>query len=281
MTLAQAKKIADEAPLVEVTPIDPLTRLRAPFRPESVGKLPRIICPQCSKAQGRCCPEHAKQNCAECGNYITTRHMHLDYVGHAEVTDRLLSADPEWSWEPLSRDIDPSLLAAVADQVDSTVLSMLIENSPPHFERDGNNQPVGLWIKLTVAGVTRKGFGSVDSGKFDAEKQLIGDALRNAAMRFGVALDLWSKSELESALDETPPVQTPAADPEADAAMTELAEIIKSVNPADQREKLTSHLRGRFGKAAEMTPEDIEAAIVIAAGWPETAVAEPEQAELA
>ena len=29
-------------------------------------------------------------------------------------------------------------------------------------------------------------------------KERIGDAIRNAAMRFGVALDLWSKEELES-----------------------------------------------------------------------------------
>jgi len=51
-----------------------------------------------------------------------------------------------------------------------------------------------LWIRLTVLGVTRPGVGE---GKNPKER--IGNAIRNAAMRFGVALDLWAKEELESA----------------------------------------------------------------------------------
>ena len=112
----------------------------------------------------------------------------LDYVGHAAVTDRLLKVDPLWNWEPLA----------------------FTEEGLPLFVLGPNGTPVGLWIKLTVAGVTRLGFGSVLPGAFDAEKQLIGDALRNAAMRFGVALDLWSKSDLyleESEQDVPPPTK--------------------------------------------------------------------------
>lgn len=112
----------------------------------------------------------------------------LDYVGHAAVTDRLLKADPLWNWEPLALD----------------------EHGLPAFTRNNNGQPVGLWIKLTVGGVTRLGCGTVTPGAFDAEKQLIGDALRNAAMRFGVALDLWSKSDLYFD-DETHQKPSPAA----------------------------------------------------------------------
>jgi hypothetical protein len=88
----------------------------------------------------------------------------LSYVGHAAVTDRLLQVDPEWNWEPFS--------------VDETGL--------PAIHRGH------LWIKLTVCGVTRIGVGDGSS-----LKECIGDAIRNAAMRFGVALDLWSKDELE------------------------------------------------------------------------------------
>jgi hypothetical protein len=55
----------------------------------------------------------------------------------------------------------------------------------------------GLWIRLKVAGVTRLGYGDAP-GKRDATKELIGDALRNAAMRFGAALDLWSKEDLRA-----------------------------------------------------------------------------------
>lgn len=90
----------------------------------------------------------------------------LDYVGHAAVTDRLLAIDPLWSWEPMATD----------------------ERGLPITDTAGN-----LWIRLTVCGVTRIGVGDGKSAK-----EVIGDAIRNAAMRFGVALDLWSKEELES-----------------------------------------------------------------------------------
>ena len=89
----------------------------------------------------------------------------LDYCGHAAVTDRLLAVDPFWNWEPLTVD----------------------EAGLPALDRKGN-----LWIRLTVCGVTRIGVGDGSSAK-----ECIGDAIRNAAMRFGVALDLWSKDELE------------------------------------------------------------------------------------
>ncbi len=92
----------------------------------------------------------------------------LDYVGHAAVTDRLLDVDPKWSWEPLG----------------------VQENGLPATDLAGN-----LWIKLTVNGVTRIGVGDGKNAK-----ECISDAIRNAAMRFGVALDLWSKEELESTL---------------------------------------------------------------------------------
>ena len=92
--------------------------------------------------------------------------MMLDYVGHAATTDRLLAVDPEWSWEPFALD----------------------EHGLPALDEEGN-----LWIRLTVCGVTRPGVGD---GK--TAKERIGDAIRNAAMRFGVALDLWAKEDLQS-----------------------------------------------------------------------------------
>jgi hypothetical protein len=94
----------------------------------------------------------------------------LDYVGHAATTDRLLQVDPEWNWEPLALD----------------------ERGHPAVDGGGN-----LWIKLTVAGVTRLGVGDGKSAK-----ECIGDAIRNAAMRFGVALDLWAKEDLHAMAEE-------------------------------------------------------------------------------
>ncbi|MFC0546900.1 hypothetical protein [Kutzneria chonburiensis] len=142
--------------------------LRKPFPANVIGKLPRVTCRACAHAQGRVCGNHRKARCGVCASFITSAHIHLDYVGHAEVTDRLLAVDPEWTWEPLALDA----------------------HGLPLF--DGNG---GLWIRLTIAGVTRIGYGAADgkSGP-DAVKEAIGDGIRNSGMRFGVALDLWGAS---------------------------------------------------------------------------------------
>lgn len=141
-------------------------QLRAPFDRKKVGKLPKVWCADC-RDKRKVCSEHKRQKCGTCKAFISTAHLHVDFVGHADVTDRLLSVDPMWNWEPLGFDSFGS----------------------PAF--DGNG---GLWIKLTIGEVTRLGYGHAD-GKTggDAVKEAIGDAIRNAAMRFGVALDLWRK----------------------------------------------------------------------------------------
>lgn len=96
--------------------------------------------------------------------------VELDYVGHAALTSRLLDVDPLWTWEPIA----------------------LTPDGLPLFDDIG-----GLWIKLTVSGMTRLGYGHAGAKKGgDAIKEVIGDALRNAAMRFGAALDLWHKGDL-------------------------------------------------------------------------------------
>ena len=98
---------------------------------------------------------------------LPTGGLQLDYVSHAWVTDRLLQVDPAWTWEPVAFDAD----------------------GLPKFDSNG-----GLWIKLTVCGVTRYGYGEPQGrDKFDACKGAIGNAIRVAALRFGVALDLWAK----------------------------------------------------------------------------------------
>lgn len=164
--------------------LDTAAILRAPFPPDQIGKLPRLTCKRCSDAQGKVCAEHRKQRCGECGNYISTAHIHLDYVGHAAITDRLLQADPAWTWTPMGYNPDGT-------PVVTTGSGLMMPD-----------EKVGLWILLTVAGVTRPGFGG---GK--NMKEAIGDALRNAAMRFGVALDLWHK---DGALQRIEPDETPA-----------------------------------------------------------------------
>jgi len=143
-----------------------LALLRAPFEKHQISKLPKG-----SKEQNNC-PYNEKRSCNVCGGFHHPKMVHLDYVGHAALTDRLLEADPLWSWEPMS----------------------YAPNGLPLFDQTG-----GLWIRLTVCGVTRFGYGHAPSKTFQEpgarEKEIIGDALRNAAMRFGAALDLWHKGE--------------------------------------------------------------------------------------
>lgn len=173
----------DDGDLMEHT-YEMLKALRRPFDITQVEHLPR------QKWKGAW-QDQPSQTCDECGGYHPSARytIHLDYIGHAGVTDRLLEVDPLWEWEPLATD----------------------ESGLPLFDKLG-----GLWIKLTVCGVTRLGYGDAagKSASTTAVKEIIGDAIRNAAMRFGVALDLWSKSDLHSqknpgAIDDDTPRQTP------------------------------------------------------------------------
>lgn len=153
-------------------------KLREPFPAHMIGKLPRVTCKLCSEARGRVCDRHSKSKCDGCGNYISGAHIHLDYVGHAAVTDRINSVDPEWTWSPMAVD----------------------ERGLPMFDSNG-----GLWGYLTILGVTRPCYGDSEGKRgADAVKGAISDAIRNGAMRFGVGLDLWSKEDLQGKDVDTP-----------------------------------------------------------------------------
>jgi hypothetical protein len=155
-----------------------LELLRKPFEAHQISKLPKPTKAQTDEVRNNF---QAGIRCTICGQWHHPKVVHLDYVGHAALTDRLLDVDPAWSWDPLALD----------------------EKGLPAIDRDG-----GMWIKLTVCGVTRLGYGDAQ-GKTggDAMKERIGDALRNAAMRFGAALDLWHKGVLHMDADTEPDVQ--------------------------------------------------------------------------
>lgn len=192
-----AAKTAAKAPTAKAA--EPVT-LRAPFPDEAIGKLPRVTCRACREDRTKVCQEHRRIRCQECGQSHTSAAIHLDYVGHADVTDRLLAVDPTWTWRHFTLEEMQAL--------------------PPALRE------AGLWIHLTVNGVTRPGFGDAgDKRGPNAVKEAIGDALRNAAMRFGVALDLWAKGDRSwaEAKDETPeaqeaPQEARTAPPAAQAA---------------------------------------------------------------
>jgi hypothetical protein len=171
-TLFQAARPANTFGYTREQQIEALHRLREPFKPEEIRYLPRVWCGACKNSRGQGCQNHRMVKCGKCKQKMPDGgHIDLAYVGHAEATNRLLNVDPFWGYEPLSLD----------------------ERGLPQL--DGYR---GLWIRLTVCGMERLGYGHAgDNTGGDAVKELIGDAIRNAGMRFGMALDLWTPSDLE------------------------------------------------------------------------------------
>jgi hypothetical protein len=201
-----------EAPVVA----DPLAKLREPFPPNQISKLPKPFKKDAPKGK-----------CAECGGYHGLPAVHLDYVGHAALTDRLLDVDPTWTWEPVADPVSLGLPTA----------------------------PGGMWIKLTVCGVSRYGFGHPD-GKTggDAVKETIGDALRNAAMRFGAALDLWHKGDLHAHdAEEEPQQERPTRTTGADVPATPtLAQRADRLEAALKAQKSEDDLRKAYALASKL-----------------------------
>lgn len=187
-----------------------LALLRKPFPPHQVSKLPKP-----TKSQTDAVRADFKKGirCLVCAAWHHPDVVHLDYVGHAALTDRLLDADPAWAWEPLT--ISPEGL--------------------PMMDPFG-----GMWIRLTVCGVTRLGYGHAGAKEGgDAIKEVIGDALRNAAMRFGAALDLWHKGDLHAHVeDETQ--EPPTVPPMPSAA---IADWISSLDTCETVEELTAQVK--------------------------------------
>lgn len=108
----------------------------------------------------------------------------LDFVGHADITRILIEIDPYWSWEPCG----------------------WVNGRPAiHVE----NGTATMWGWLTVHGKEMLGVGSVKADKIDLDKELIGDFLRNASMRFGISLNLWTKNQWAD-LDGDKPQAKPA-----------------------------------------------------------------------
>lgn len=112
--------------------------------------------------------------------------MQLDFVGHADVTKMLIEIDPEWTWEPTAFDA----------------------NGLPAYRVENGMAHMAGW--LTILGVRRLGIGSVMHNKPDLLKELISDFIRNASMRFGVCLSLWTKQEWD---DVSYTSSTPAPKP--------------------------------------------------------------------
>lgn len=218
-----------------------LAKLREPFPPHQISKLPKP-----TKAQTDAVRADYKNGirCKECGTWHHPDVVHLDYVGHAALTDRLLDTDPEWSWEPLH-----------------------VVDGLPVFDGFG-----GMWIKLTVCGVTRMGYGAADGKEGpNAIKEVIGDALRNAAMRFGAALDLWHKGDLHGEGEEDKPEPKRKTDGKDDQSPKAIAARITNGVATGEAAAAATYLSGLNQKALDAiwsllddTTQD-----KLTAAWPE------------
>lgn len=103
--------------------------------------------------------------------------LELDYVDHATVTRMLIDIDPFWTWQPMA----------------------YTDAGSPLVDCDENGNPRALWIMLTLHGRCIPAVGTIErpgsKNYGDALKELIGDAIRNGAMRFGVCGGLWARGK--------------------------------------------------------------------------------------
>lgn len=150
--------------------------LRRAFKDSEIG----ILCQPLRK-------DGERGECGDCGKWHKLPSIPLSYVGHADITARLNEA--EWSWRPLG--------------VEPTGVPALVVGQSDLF----------LWIELTIWDRSVIEVGAVSKGKSEAMKHLVSDALRRAAMRFGIALDLWKKEKWEPEED----VSTKPGPPSSDA----------------------------------------------------------------
>lgn len=197
---------------------------------------------------------------------ITKNGVELAYVGHAEITKALAEIDPAWTWEPV---IGPDGLPLIRIQ------NGLI----PRRDREPIAVDIAtMWGRLTLNGVTRWAVGSVEAHKPDLDKELVSDFLRNAAMRFGVALGLWMKTpppdtlrarpvNVVNTVTQTPPASVhpshvPAQTPTNERPATEAQE--RALYAISKKLAVTPPAKGTYsiseaGKAIEQLQELLNA----------------------
>ena len=154
--------------------------------------------------------------------------IQLDYVGHAEITRILTEIDPLWEWKPLKID-------------DDGLPSYRVENGMAHMAG-----------AMTLLGHTRLAIGSAPHNKQDLLKELVSDFIRNGAMRFGVALSLWSKEEWADDSAPAPKKKAPDKKP-AEPAKPDSA-------PVSDSEKVDKDTVSRFiaaCKGAKLDPIEV------------------------
>jgi|GEM_PF-4948450 len=159
-SLSLAKPIIPPASKSEL-----FAQLREPFADDEIEWLPQPTKRDGTQQKCQYCESIGKNPWHKCPA------IHVAFIGHAAVTSRLNAVDPQWTYRPFALGTDGAPL--IRQQGDRLV----------------------LWIWLKVLDVEKIGVGDtwINEDDDNPEKKLISDAIRNAAMRFGVGLELWKK----------------------------------------------------------------------------------------
>ena len=162
----------------------------------------------------------------------------LKYLGHSDMSRALTECDPFWTWEPMG----------------------VSEDGQPILQLNDQGQPVGLWAWLTVCGVRRPCYGSVMPGKGDALKELIGDAIRNGAMRFGVAGALWSKADSAGSHEKRSkaPRKKPEGNDTNEVGKANYEGLVKMYGEAQVKEALAAYQIKRWDELVGDTVDKVD-----------------------
>jgi len=176
----------------------------------------------------------------------------LDFVGHADVTKMLIEIDENWTWEPVAFD----------------------EQGLPAYRVENGMAHMAGW--MTIHGIRRLGIGSVQHNKADLIKELCSDFIRNAAMRFGICLALWTKQEWDDVSAPKPaPAPAPAQKKVGTAAKNQMAvpNNIPEPKPAENEDELveiTKQQRQQLQEACAKNAIDVrEMARMAGRDWDE------------
>jgi hypothetical protein len=148
----------------------------------------------------------------------------MDYISHALITERLNEVDPGWSWRPI----------ATYTYADST----------------GRLHCEGVEVELTIGGVSRVEAGGPtrQDGFTNEIKNAYSDAIKRAAMRFGVALSMWD-SLVDAEFDEDV-LPTPPALP-IDMVLATLRDMDEAGDPYADIVQYAREQGGRFDPATK------------------------------
>lgn len=185
----------------------------------------------------------------------------LSYVSHVNTQATLDQIDPDWKLELVCDHM------GVPD----------IRSRPYELtNREGTVYAHGvtltLWGTMTLLGSTRWGVGTVDANKPDAEKELVGDLIRNCAMRHGVFAGLWAKdkpvatepkagSYRSNTAREAPPPDQARAAIDRHFSSTEEPAIEWSDHPDDQS-RWTEHHLARIAGLLNSSPAKMHDRII-------------------